>query len=52
MMPFQPEAAAVDLSAYENWVLTASLSADGKKITLKGSELKLPAYGIAVLMPQ
>ena len=52
LMNIQNEAAAVDLSAYSDWTLTASLSADGRKITMKGSELTLPAYGIAILMPR
>jgi len=52
LMNIQNEAAAVDLSAYADWTLTASLSADGRKITMKGSELTLPAYGIAILMPR
>ena len=44
-------AATVDLSGYEGWTLSASLSASGKKITQKGTELNLSAYGIAVLVP-
>lgn len=43
--------ASVDLSAYEDWTLAASLSADGGKIAVKGSTLKLPAWGTAILVP-
>ena len=50
-MNISPDAAAVDLSGYADWVLAASLSADGKKINQKGTELTLSAYGIAVLVP-
>lgn len=41
----------VDLSAYADWTLAASLSADGEPIQLNDTTLKLPAYGIAVLLP-
>ena len=41
----------MDLSAYGDWTLAASLSADGSKIKLKGDTLKLPAWGVAVLTP-
>ena len=51
LMNIQAEETTVDLSAYADWSLSASLSADGKKITLKSTQLKLPAYGIAVLTP-
>ena len=51
LMNISPDAAAVDLSGYADWVLAASLSADGKKINQKGTELTLSAYGIAVLVP-
>ncbi|MBQ9761526.1 MAG: alpha amylase [Oscillospiraceae bacterium] len=45
------EGAKVDLSAYADWQLVASLSANGENITLSGSELSMPAFGIAVLIP-
>jgi hypothetical protein len=31
--------------------MVASLSADGGDITMEGSTLNLPAYGVAVLIP-
>lgn len=43
--------AQVDLSAYTDWKLVASLSANGEPVTQDGNTLKLPAYGIAILVP-
>ncbi len=43
--------AEVDLSAYAGWTVAASLSADGEFATQEGSTLKIPAYGIVVLLP-
>lgn len=43
--------ATADLSAYADWELVASLSADGGSITLEGTTLNLPAYGVAILRP-
>ena len=43
--------AQVDLSAYADWNLAVSLSADGDEIVLSGTALDLPAFGIAILMP-
>ena len=51
LMNINPEAATADLSAYADWTLAATLSADGNPITLKDGTLNLPAYGIAVLLP-
>ena len=41
----------VDLADYTDWTLAASLSAEGGKIAQKGTTLKLPAWGVAVLIP-
>ena len=43
--------AQVDLSAYADWKLVATLSATGASVTLDGTTLNMPAYGIAVLVP-
>lgn len=43
------EPAQVDLAAYADWTLAASLSADGGAITLDGSTLELAPFGAAVL---
>ena len=51
LMNINPEAATADLSAYADWTLAATLSADGNPITLAGTTLNLSAYGIAVLLP-
>ena len=51
LMNMSSDAAQVDLSAYADWSLAASLSADGKKISLKGNTLQLSAWGVAVLIP-
>ena len=52
LMNISEEAAEVDLTNYSGWTLAASLSADGKAITLKNSTLKLGAFGVAVLIPE
>ena len=49
LMNIDEAAANVDLSAYADWTLATSLSADGGKITLTGTTLSLPPYGIAIL---
>ena len=51
LMNINTEAAQVDLSAYEDWTLAASLSADGGEITLDAGTLNLPPFGTAVLVP-
>ena len=51
LMNISSEDAAVDLSAYADWNLAATLSANGEKIKLKGSTLNLPAWGVAILIP-
>ena len=52
LMNINSEKAEVDLSAYADWQLAASLSAEGSKIKLKGATLKLPAWGVAILTPK
>lgn len=51
LMNIDENAAKVDLSGYADWKLVASLSANGEAITMNGTELSLPAYGVAVLLP-
>jgi glycosidase len=43
--------ATVDLSAYADWKMVAGLSANGEPVSMDGNNLNLPAYGIAVLVP-
>lgn len=49
LMNVDTVAAEVDLSDYTDWELVASLSADGNPIYMDGTDLNLPAYGIAIL---
>ena len=51
LMNIDPSAAQVDLSAYADWTVAATLSADGNEIVLNGTTLDMPAYGVAVLIP-
>jgi len=51
LMNIDANAASVDLSAYTDWKLAASLSADGNDISVSGTTLNLPAWGVAVLLP-
>lgn len=51
LMNISPEAGQADLSAYGDWILAATLSADGGEIAMNGTTLELPAYGVAVLIP-
>ena len=43
--------AKVDLSAYADWKMVASLTANGESVVLDGTTLNMPAYGVAVLVP-
>ena len=51
LMNISENAANVDLTAYADWEMTVSLSANGEEITREGVNLSLPAYGIAILQP-
>lgn len=50
LMNIDANAAQVDLSAYADWTLAASLSVDENTVVMDGSTLNLPAYGIALLL--
>ena len=52
LMNINSAAAQVDLSAYGDWVLAASLSADGNDVVLNGTTLELPAFATAILIPK
>ena len=52
LMNIAPDAAQVDLSAYGDWTLAATLSADGNPVAQEGTSLNMPAYGVAVLIPK
>lgn len=51
LMNIAPEAGHADLSAYADWTVAATLSADGNEAVLNGTDLELPAFGVAVLIP-
>ena len=51
LMNVDTQAAQVDLSAYADWTLAASVSADGNKIAMEGQMLSMPAFGVAILCP-
>lgn len=51
LMNIDANAASVDLSAYADWSLAASLSAEGSDITADAAALNLPPWGVAVLLP-
>ena len=51
LMNIDANAASVDLSAYADWTLAANLSAQGSDITMDGTTLNLPAWGVAILLP-
>lgn len=50
LMNINTEAAQADLSGYSDWTVAATLSADGGEITVDGTTLNLPPYGIAILI--
>ena len=51
LMNFSTAEGQVDLSAYEGWTLAAGLSVSPEQVTMDGTSLNMPAYGIAVLLP-
>ncbi len=51
LMNIAPDAGQADLSAYADWTVAATLSADGNEAVLNGTTLELPAFGVAVLVP-
>ena len=51
LMNINTEAAQVDLSAYADWKLAATLSVDGNPTELDGTTLNMAACGIAILLP-
>lgn len=51
LMNISPEDSDVDLTGYEGWTLAATLSTDGREISMDATTLALPAWGTAVLVP-
>ena len=52
LMNIDAKEATTDLAAYGDWMLAAGLSANGENITLENDTLKLPAWGVAVLVKE
>ena len=50
LMNIDEDSADVDLSAYSEWTLAATLSVDGTPITMEGTTLHMNGYGVAVLV--
>ena len=50
LMNISQEAAQVDLSAYTDWRMAATLSVSETEPNMEGETLQLPAYGVAVLI--
>ena len=51
LMNVNTEAAQVDLSAYADWTLAATLSANGESIAMEETNLSMAPLGVAVLIP-
>jgi glycosidase len=51
LMNINDEADTVDLSAYADWKMVATLSPDGNPTEMDGTTLNMAAYGIAILVP-
>ena len=51
LMNLSAEAAGVDLTAYADWTLAASLVTGEEPVAQEGAALHLPAWGVAVLTP-
>jgi len=49
LMNISPDAAVADLSGYGDWQLAASLSVSEEAVAMDGTNLNLPAWGVAVL---
>ena len=52
LMNIDAKETTTDLAAYGDWILAAGLSANGENITLENDTLKLPAWGVAVLVKE
>ena len=51
LMNISTQAKQVDLSAYADWSLAATLSVDGTPTVLEGTTLNMASCGIAILLP-
>ena len=51
LMNISPDEGTVDLTGYEGWYMAAQLSA-GEECAYQDASLQMPAYAVAVLLPQ
>ena len=51
LMNVDTETAQVDLSAYADWTLAATLSANGESVAMEETNLNMAPFGVAVLIP-
>ena len=52
LMNISQEGASVDLTSYEGWSMAAQLCTGAEKCAADGAILQMPAYAVAVLLPQ
>ena len=52
LMNISPETATVDLTGYGDWTLAAQLCTDQEKVSSMDGRMEMPAYAVAVLIPQ
>ena len=52
LMNISGEAATVDISNYGAWTLATQLCTDEDKVSVEETALQMPAYAVAVLVPQ
>ena len=52
VMNIAPDSASVDLSEYDGWTVAATLSADGTSVERNGADLRMGAFGVAILTQQ
>ncbi len=52
LMNISPDGRTVDLTGYEGWSMAAQLCVGEMTCTEEGAKLQMPAYAVAVLLPQ
>ena len=52
LMNISPDEGTVDLTGYEGWYMAAQLSAGEEECAYQDASLQMPAYAVAVLLPQ
>ena len=51
LININPEAGTADLSAYGDWTVAATVSVGEEEPAVDGTQLQMPGYSIAVLLP-